>query len=307
MPGSQRRRLRRAPATVLDPRASARHLRRSRPCPTRRVAGCCRGCSSGATRTWSPIGQRPGCGASTSYTFAELDPIPDSRRALCSGSEPTTLATASATARTRGPVGPSDITTMYAAPHHHSATSTAARCWRGRCRALAGTAYAALKRQFARQVRTRLDRTAASTQRSLSTAAAESRSCASSSTCVDPRVESRSESRGVLLAIHDAGLQLPEPQYCDRDPRSAHVPARLRLSAAHACVVEYDGRATPTELAPASSSEHDEPRRVLAQRDTRLDRDRGPTRRLHSGDALDRWLGELRAGADSRSYTNRRW
>jgi hypothetical protein len=117
---------------------------------------------------------------------------------------------------------------------------------------------------------------------------------------VDPRLESQRES-WVLLAIHDAGLPLPQPQFwidIDGVPtfRLDFAYPRLRIC------VEYDGvdwhERTPEQ------KDYDEKRRKWL-------RDHGwIVIVVRSGDfsptALDRWLSELRA-ALAPSYTNRRW
>ncbi|MBA2955388.1 DUF559 domain-containing protein [Nocardioides sp. MAH-18] len=114
---------------------------------------------------------------------------------------------------------------------------------------------------------------------------------------VDPRLESHREA-WVLLAIVDAGLPLPEPQVW---VEIGGVPTyRLDLAYRRRRVcVEYDGAE-----AHAGRQAYDEERRGWL-------RDHGWTVIvLHEGDfsgeALDRWLRELRAALDP-TYTNRRW
>ena len=105
----------------------------------------------------------------------------------------------------------------------------------------------------------------------------------------------------MLLAIHDAGLPLPEPQYwieIDGVPvyRLDFAYQRLRV------VIEYDG--IDAHERTTEQQEHDEERRAWL-------RDHGWTvivvrRGDFTRGALDRWLGELRPALAS-SYTNRRW
>ncbi|MBZ5739069.1 endonuclease domain-containing protein [Nocardioides mangrovi] len=116
---------------------------------------------------------------------------------------------------------------------------------------------------------------------------------------VDPRIESQRES-WVLLAIADAGMPLPEPQvWVERDPG-----LRYRLDFAYRRLkvcVEYDG-----EDAHAGSDQraYDEERRrwlrehgwvVIVLRNGDF-----------TGDALERWLRELREVLVP-TYSNRRW
>ncbi|WP_244931046.1 DUF559 domain-containing protein [Nocardioides sp. W7] len=116
---------------------------------------------------------------------------------------------------------------------------------------------------------------------------------------VDPRPESARES-WTLLAIHDAGLPVPEPQvWIDVDGRPTY---RLDLAYRRRRVcVEYDGH-------EAHSSDeqraHDRARRQWL-------RDHGWTVIVvREGDfsdpGLDRWLDELRAALVP-GYSNRRW
>lgn len=113
----------------------------------------------------------------------------------------------------------------------------------------------------------------------------------------EPRVESQRES-WVFLAIADAGLPLPEPQVwieVDGAPR-------YRLDFAYRrrrVCVEYDG-----DDAHRGREAYDEERR-------RWLREQGWTVIVlregdFSGDALERWLCQLRAALDP-AYTNRRW
>lgn len=117
---------------------------------------------------------------------------------------------------------------------------------------------------------------------------------------VEPRVESAREA-WTLLAIHDAGLPSPRPQFwieIDEVPTY-----RLDFAYEHARVcVEYDG-----------IDAHDltaDQRRYDAERRRWL-RDHGWTvivvrRGDFTGDNLDRWLRELRAALRP-AMTNRRW
>jgi hypothetical protein len=116
---------------------------------------------------------------------------------------------------------------------------------------------------------------------------------------VDPRIESQREA-WVLLAIADAQLPLPEPQvWIEVDGAPAY---RLDFAYRRRRVyVEYDGH-------DAHSSEqqraYDDTRRTWL-------REHGWTVIIvregdFSDDALDRWLGDLRAALVP-GYTNRRW
>ncbi|WP_435746045.1 DUF559 domain-containing protein [Nocardioides sp. SYSU DS0663] len=116
---------------------------------------------------------------------------------------------------------------------------------------------------------------------------------------VDPRLESEREA-WVLLAIADAGLPLPEPQvWVDVDG----VPT-YRLDFAYRrrrVAVEYDGG--EGHSSPAQR-EHDERRRAWL-------REHGWTVIVvragdFTGEALDRWLAELREVLRA-TYSNRRW
>lgn len=114
---------------------------------------------------------------------------------------------------------------------------------------------------------------------------------------VDPRIESAREA-WVFLAIADASLPLPEPQvWIEVDG----VP-RYRLDFAYRrakVVVEYDGRE-----AHEGREDEDEARRdwLRAHGWTVIVVRVGD----FTGDALDRWLRELRE-ALAPTYTNRRW
>ena len=114
---------------------------------------------------------------------------------------------------------------------------------------------------------------------------------------VDPRIESPRES-WLLLAIADAGLALPEPQvWVDRDG----VPT-YRLDFAYRrrkVCVEYDG----LESHRGREAEDEERRDWLRSQGWVVVVVRTGD---FTGEALDRWLRELRAALAS-SYSNRRW
>ncbi|MBB3089508.1 DUF559 domain-containing protein [Nocardioides albus] len=117
---------------------------------------------------------------------------------------------------------------------------------------------------------------------------------------VDPRLESAREA-WTLLAIHDAGLPLPEPQFwieIDEVPTY-----RLDFAYEHARVcVEYDG--VDAHELTTDQRRHDAERR-------RWLRDHGWTvivvrRGDFTSDRLDAWLREVRAALRP-ALTNRRW
>jgi hypothetical protein len=117
---------------------------------------------------------------------------------------------------------------------------------------------------------------------------------------VDPRIESERES-WVLLAINDAGLPLPEPQYwieidCVPTYRLDFAYARLRVC------VEYDG--FDAHERTKEQKEADRSRRKWLRENgwTVIVVRRGDFGRA----ALDSWLGELRQALVP-SYSNRRW
>ena len=116
----------------------------------------------------------------------------------------------------------------------------------------------------------------------------------------EPRVESVREA-WTLLAIIDAGLAAPEPQFWVTD---RGVPI-YRLDFAyprHKVAVEYDGR--EWHLLTEEQRRHDEERRAW------LEREGWTVIVVRNGDftgaALERWLGELRHALAPR-YSNRRW
>ncbi|KRA28206.1 MULTISPECIES: type IV toxin-antitoxin system AbiEi family antitoxin domain-containing protein [unclassified Nocardioides] len=117
---------------------------------------------------------------------------------------------------------------------------------------------------------------------------------------VDQRIESPREA-WVLIAIHDAGLPLPEPQHwieIDEVPTYrldfAYVNARV--------YVEYQGADYHDRT--QQKRDADQIRRTWLRENgwTLIEVRRGD----FTGAALDRWIRELRA-ALAPSYTNRRW
>jgi hypothetical protein len=116
----------------------------------------------------------------------------------------------------------------------------------------------------------------------------------------DPRVDSVREA-WTLLAIIEAGLAMPEPQFWVEDDG---VPV-FRLDFAyprHKVAVEYDGR--EWHLLTSEQKRHDAERRAW------LEREGWTVIVVRNGDftgaALDRWLQELRR-ALAPTYSNRRW
>lgn len=117
---------------------------------------------------------------------------------------------------------------------------------------------------------------------------------------VDPRIESQREA-WVFLEVSDAGIPLPTPQYwieIDGTPMFrldfAHPKARV--------CVEYDG---------SEWHEKSDEQRERDRRRRRWLREHGWTVVVvrngdFSGDALDRWLRELRQALRP-AYSNRRW
>lgn len=116
---------------------------------------------------------------------------------------------------------------------------------------------------------------------------------------VDPRVESARES-WTLLAIHDAGLPVPEPQvWIELAGRPTYrLDLAYRLS--KVCV-EYDGFEFHRD---ARQQAYDEERRDWLRRNgwVVIVVRRGD----FTGDALERWLAELRAALRP-TYSNRRF
>ena len=117
---------------------------------------------------------------------------------------------------------------------------------------------------------------------------------------VDPRFESPREA-WTFLAIHDAGLPLPEPQvWVEVDGVPTY---RLDLAYRHRRVcIEYDG-ADAHDRTP-EQRERDEARRerLRASGWTVVVVRAGD----FTGDELDRWLGRLREALRP-AYSNRRW
>lgn len=113
----------------------------------------------------------------------------------------------------------------------------------------------------------------------------------------EPRLESQRES-WMLLAIVDASLPLPEPQVWIEVDGVRRYRLDLAYRRLRVCI-EYDG-----DAAHRGREAYDEERR-------RWLRDHGWTVIVltegdFTGDALDRWLRQLRAALDP-TYTNRRW
>jgi hypothetical protein len=116
----------------------------------------------------------------------------------------------------------------------------------------------------------------------------------------DPRVESPREA-WTLLAIRDAGLSAPEPQYSIED--DGVLVFRLDFAyPLHKVAIEYDGR--DWHLLTEEQKRHDAERRawLKSQGWTVIVVRNGD----FTGAALDRWLGELRR-ALAPTYSNRRW
>jgi hypothetical protein len=116
----------------------------------------------------------------------------------------------------------------------------------------------------------------------------------------DPRVESAREA-WTLLAIRDAGLPSPEPQFWIED--DGVLVFRLDFAyPLHKVAIEYDGR--DWHLLTEEQKRHDAERRAWlgSQGWTVIVVRNGD----FTGAALDRWLGELRR-ALAPTYTNRRW
>jgi uncharacterized protein DUF559 len=224
------------------------------------------------------------------HTYAELDTIPEVETCALRWKEPTTLP--GVDGRTRD-LQPQDITVL-----HGLRITTPLRtaldlgcCLRRR------EAYAALN-MFARKFGlSRQDFVRALGRYRRRRGVVQLRQLID---LLEPRVESERES-WTFLAIYDAGLPLPEPQYwieIDEVPvyRLDFAYPRLRI------VVEYDG--IDAHQRTKEQQEHDEERRAWL-------RDHGWTVIvIRRGDftrvALDRWLGELRE-ALTPSYANRRW
>lgn len=117
---------------------------------------------------------------------------------------------------------------------------------------------------------------------------------------IDARLESPRES-WTLLALYDAGLPLPEPQFWVRVNGIDTFRLDFAYPLARVCV-EYDG--IDAHEKTAEQREYDEGRR-------RWLRDHGwvvivVRRGDFSGESLDRWLAAVR-DALRPSYSNRRW
>ena len=224
------------------------------------------------------------------HTYAELDSVPDVEACALRRNEPTTVS--GVDGRTRD-LRPDDIT-MLDGIRITTPLRTALDlgcCLRRR------EAYAALN-AFARKFGlTRRDFVRALGRYRRRRGVVQLRQLVD---LIEPRVESERES-WVLLAIYDAGLPLPEPQYwIEIDGvlvyRLDFAYPRLRI------VVEYDG--FDAHERTKEQQEHDAERRAWL-------RDHGWTvivvrRGDFTRDALDRWLRELRQ-ALAPSYRNRRW
>lgn len=224
------------------------------------------------------------------HTFAELDSIPEVETCALRWKEPTTLP--GVDGRTRDLL-PQDITVL----HGVRITTPLRTALDLGCGLRRREAYAALN-AFARKFGlTRQDFVRALGRYRRRRGVVQLRELVD---LVDPRVESERES-WVLLAIYDAGLPLPEPQFwVEIDGVAVYrldfAYQRLRV------VVEYDG--IDAHERTKEQQEHDEARRAWL-------RDQGWTvivirRGDFTRDALERWLGELRE-ALTPSYANRRW
>ncbi|GAA4719395.1 hypothetical protein GCM10023349_44260 [Nocardioides conyzicola] len=114
---------------------------------------------------------------------------------------------------------------------------------------------------------------------------------------VDARFESQREA-WCFLAIADAGIAVPEPQVWVEIDGVRTYRLDLAYRRRRVCV-EYDGLE-----AHAGQESYDEERRDWLRRHgwTVIVLREG----AFSGDALDAWLGELRAALDP-TYSNRRW
>jgi hypothetical protein len=117
---------------------------------------------------------------------------------------------------------------------------------------------------------------------------------------VDPRVDSPREA-WTLLAILDADLPVPEPQWWVED--DGVLVFRLDFAyPLHKVAIEYDGR--DWHLLTEDQKRHDAERRAW------LKSQGWTVIVVRNGDftstALDRWLGELRRALAS-TYSNRRW
>ena len=224
------------------------------------------------------------------FVWAELDLVPVVETCALRWHEPTGIR--GVDGRTRD-LRPADLTTV----HGVTVTTPLRTALDLGCALRRREAYAALNAMAARHGLTREDYLLALPRYRRRRGVRQLRPLVQ---LAEPRVESDRES-WVLLAIHDATLPSPEPQYwvdIDGVPtfRLDFAYPRLRVC------VEYDGEEwhgrTPEQRA------HDEERR-------RWLRDHGWTvivvRRGDFGNqALDRWTSELRRALRP-AYTNRRW
>jgi hypothetical protein len=224
------------------------------------------------------------------HVYAEHDGVPDIETCALRGHEPTTLA--GIDARTRD-LQPHDVMRLYGVPVTTPLrTALDLGCCLRRREAFA--AMNALARMH--------DFTATDVVRQLGRyrrrrGVVQLRGLAG---LVDPRIESHRES-WVLLAIADAGVPLPEPQVwvevdCVPTYRLDFAYRRARVC------VEYDG---------VDAHDKSPEQRVRDERRRDWLRDQGWTVIVvrsgdFSDDALDRWLGELRAALVP-AYSNRRW
>ncbi len=118
---------------------------------------------------------------------------------------------------------------------------------------------------------------------------------------VDPRLESPRES-WTLLAIIDAGLPLPEPQFWVEIDGVLAYRVDFAYPSRRVCV-EYDGR--EAHESTEAQRLHDRERRENLRREGWLVI--VVRRGDFSGDRLDAWLRKLREALQNPSYSSRRW